>query len=689
MKKRLLHILIFLIIAGPALSQIPLVSYISTNGPAKYPTHIDSLGYGGFRVVKDTVERNAISTQRRKYGMSVYVQANDSLYILRDAALGNTNWFSFAPAGASADMSGYVKFSDTSTMLSPYLLKYYGLQYTDTAAMLSGYAKTGQTLKLSDTAAMLSNMLLRTDTSGMLSGYAKSGQILSLSDTVNMFAGYARTGQTLKLSDTTNMLLNLLRISDSSNMLSGYAKVGQFLKLSDSSVMLSNLLRRTDTATMLSGYAKAGQILSLSDTANMFAGFVRTGQTLKLSDTTNMLLNLLRLSDTSNMLSGYARAGQTVKYTDTFALVYNRLKVSDTAYMLSNRLRITDTVTMLSGYAKAGQFIKASDSSAMLSNLVRASDTSFMLSGYAKAEQKLNLSDTSSMLTNYGKADQLVKYSDTAAMFTGYRRNGVEADTFTSNIMVYSTFGLGKYATGQTIPAVGKTAMAVLIDALTQTISPTYIQPTVTVSSSPTAGTVEIGAALNITLTANFIQNDAGSQSSSSYSKNGSGLGSNTDAIASLTSAVTYTATVNYGQGGIKNNNLGTADPVGRINAGSKTSGVITFTPQSKRYWGYAATSSPTDAEIIAALGGGSELSATRAKASFDITISSGTHFIFFAYPASLGNLTSLNVGGFGSISSFTQTTRSFTNANSYAQSYNIYVNPNDFSTTVSSIITN
>jgi hypothetical protein len=606
-------------IAGPALSQIPLVSYISTNGPANYPTHIDSLGYGGFRVVKDTVERNAIKTQRRKYGMSVYVQSNDSLYILRDATLGNANWFAFAPAGAATNLSGYAKFTDTSTMLSPYLLKYYGLQYTDTAAMLSGYAKTGQTLKLSDTSAMISN---------------------------------------------------LLRLSDTTNMLTGYAKAGQFLKLSDSSAMLSNLLRRTDTATMLSGYAKAGQTLSFSDTASM-------------------LSNRLKISDTSNMLTGYAKDGQTVKYTDTFALVNNRLKVSDTAYMLSNRLRITDTATMLSGYAKAGQFIKASDSSAMLANLIRSSDTSSMLSGYAKAGQTLKLSDTSSMLTNYGKANQLVKYSDTAAMFAGYRKSGVVADTFTANIMVYSTLGLGKYATGQTIPAIGKTAMAVLIDALTQTISPTYVQPTVSVSGSPTPGTFEIGSALNITLTANFTQNDAGAQTSTSYSKNGSGLGGNTDAIASLTSAVSYTTTVNYGQGAVKNNNLGNADPTGQIGAGSKTSAAITYTPQAKRYWGYASTNSPTDAEIIAALGGGSELSSSKAKGAFDITITSGTHFIFFAYPSSLGNLNSLSVGGFGSLGSFNQTTRSFTNASSYSQSYNIYVNPNDFSTTVSTIITN
>jgi hypothetical protein len=644
MKNKILFILIALFIGGPAMAQIPLVSYITTNGPAKYPTHIDSLGYGGFRVVKDTAERNAITLQRRKYGMAIYVQSNDSLYILRDPALGNSNWFAFAPAGAPADLSDYIKRNDTSTMLSNYLLSSFGLKYSDTAAMLSGYAKAGQVLKISDTSRMLSNLLRASDTSGMFSGFARAGQTLSLSDTASMFAGYARAGQYLKLGDTSNMLANLVRASD--------------------------------TAAMLGAYAKAGQTLSLTDTATIFGGFARSGQVLKLSDTTAMLSNLLRISDTTSMLDGYAKAGQY-------------LKISDANGLFSNVIRSTDTATMLSGYAKAGQTVRVSDTAAMLSNHLRISDTTNMLSGYAKTGETLKLSDTTSMLVNYTREGMVVKYSDTAAMFAGYRRSNEVVDTFKNDIKVYSTLGLGKYSQGQTIPAVGKTAMAVLIDALTQTISPAYTQPTVSISGNPSPGTVEIGTALNITLTANFTQNDAGARSGDIFSKNGSPLGGNTDNIASLTTAVSYTAAVSYAQGAVKNNNLGAADPAGQITAGSKTSSAITYTPQAKRYWGYANSATPTDAEIIAALGGNSELSSSKAKTAFDIAISSGSHYVFFAYPASLGPLSSLSVGGFGSLASFTQTTRTFTNGNGYAQSYYIYVNPNDFSTTVSNITTN
>ena len=158
MKNRILSIIIFLFIAGPAISQIPLVSYITTNGPAQYPTHIDSLGYGGFRVVKDITERNAITTLRRKYGMAVYVQSNDSLYILKDNTLGNNNWFAFGGAGGPGAAAGtYLQINDTSTMLSNYMISYFGLKYTDTANMLSGYARGGLVLKYDDTANMLAN----------------------------------------------------------------------------------------------------------------------------------------------------------------------------------------------------------------------------------------------------------------------------------------------------------------------------------------------------------------------------------------------------------------------------------------------------------------------------------------------------------------------------------------------------
>lgn len=115
-----------------------------------------------------------------------------------------------------------------------------------------------------------------------------------------------------------------------------------------------------------------------------------------------------------------------------------------------------------------------------------------------------------------------------------------------------------------------------------------------------------------------------------------------------------------------------------------------TYTFQNSRYWGYTSTSSPTDANIISISGGGTDLVGSRAKTTFSIIITGSTQFIYYAYPASFGNLTSFVVGGFESIGAFTLITRSFTNASGFAESYNIYVSNNTFSnTTISGMVTN
>ena len=96
MKKIIFFVFLTLLIGGKVSGQVKVLGNLTTNGPATYPTHIDSLGYSGYRVVKDLTERDAIATQRRKYGMMVFVQSNDSVYVLKDITLGNSDWRNFA-----------------------------------------------------------------------------------------------------------------------------------------------------------------------------------------------------------------------------------------------------------------------------------------------------------------------------------------------------------------------------------------------------------------------------------------------------------------------------------------------------------------------------------------------------------------------------------------------------------------
>ena len=92
MKKIILLFLITVSINYNLKAQIALTGNITTAGVAVYPTHIDSLGRGGFMSLPDLTTRNNIPVKRRKQGMMVYVQANDSLYKLTTEDLSNTGW---------------------------------------------------------------------------------------------------------------------------------------------------------------------------------------------------------------------------------------------------------------------------------------------------------------------------------------------------------------------------------------------------------------------------------------------------------------------------------------------------------------------------------------------------------------------------------------------------------------------
>ena len=73
-------------------AQVYLASYIYPVGKGTYPTHIDSLSKGGYMSLPTIETRDAISVLRRKQGMLVYVQSNDSIYKLSSADLSNNGW---------------------------------------------------------------------------------------------------------------------------------------------------------------------------------------------------------------------------------------------------------------------------------------------------------------------------------------------------------------------------------------------------------------------------------------------------------------------------------------------------------------------------------------------------------------------------------------------------------------------
>jgi hypothetical protein len=101
-------------------AQVRVAMPINPSSPADtYPTHIDTLGHGGFMAVRTKAIRDNITIQRRKEGMLVYVLETDSLYQLRGPVTGN-NWVQFKlMASAVNTINTGTSGNDVNSAISP------------------------------------------------------------------------------------------------------------------------------------------------------------------------------------------------------------------------------------------------------------------------------------------------------------------------------------------------------------------------------------------------------------------------------------------------------------------------------------------------------------------------------------------------------------------------------------------
>ncbi len=95
-------------------AQIKLVGNITTNGVASYPTHIDSLGRGGYMSLPTIADRDAIPNLRRKYGMLVFVQADGKIYKLNAPTLTNADWVELSLGSSGSQYTDALARSATS-----------------------------------------------------------------------------------------------------------------------------------------------------------------------------------------------------------------------------------------------------------------------------------------------------------------------------------------------------------------------------------------------------------------------------------------------------------------------------------------------------------------------------------------------------------------------------------------------
>lgn len=234
---------------------------------------------------------------------------------------------------------------------------------------------------------------------------------------------------------------------------------------------------------------------------------------------------------------------------------------------------------------------------------------------------------------------------------------------------------VGGLKTGDTIK-VG-TNLDDLIKLLTQKSVPaTYTQPGVTcrVSAGTNAGSYEVGTEIRTTLQGIFTKNDAGALTQIEILKNGQQV--NTGAESPLTSdeqvftigdeTVTFTTKATYGEGEIKNDNLGQPSPNGHIQAGNKVSSGISFVGKRKLFYGTGVGAVPeVTSEMVRGLSS-NHLNPNNGY-SFNINIAQGQQYVAFAYPATLRDVSQVmyvETNDTGMASSFTKKQISVQGAN-------------------------
>ena len=211
---------------------------------------------------------------------------------------------------------------------------------------------------------------------------------------------------------------------------------------------------------------------------------------------------------------------------------------------------------------------------------------------------------------------------------------------------------LGALQNGEKIPE--GTSIDDLLNMITQkAIAPTYTQPTVTLAKSGSgtaAGSYEAGTSITPILTATFNKNDAGDLTKLAILKGSSEVGSDTsspytytgEAIILGDETITFKAQATYGDGPVKNNNLGKPDATGQIKAGTKDSSALSFQGQRNLFYGTGVGEIPSiTSDYIRGLSN-KKLNPTQGY-NFTINVAVGQQFFIFAYPATLRDVNKVN----------------------------------------------
>jgi hypothetical protein len=256
-----------------------------------------------------------------------YLKSNPSAYITSAAIVNKVNY-----SDTSTIVAPYLRKADTSTLSNRINLK---VNYTDTASMLSNYKNNISSL-INDSVYKAAQLLLKlkyTDTASMLSPYARTSSLPSLTPYV-------------KYTDTSSMLSPYYRSANPSGYITASAITGK--------------VNYTDTASMLTPYQRSASATKYSDTSAMLSPYLRSASASAtyLTQSTAASTYYLQTNPTGYITSA-AITGK-MNYTDTASMLTNYKNnisslISDSVYQAAQlllRVKYTDTASMLSPYFK-------------------------------------------------------------------------------------------------------------------------------------------------------------------------------------------------------------------------------------------------------------------------------------------------------------------------------------------------
>lgn len=221
----------------------------------------------------------------------------------------------------------------------------------------------------------------------------------------------------------------------------------------------------------------------------------------------------------------------------------------------------------------------------------------------------------------------------------------------TDEAVQFKGTSIGNWTDGKTVPE-GMTFTEWLKQAAQKAIPATYTKPTVALANNggQAAGAVEAGTSVTPKLRATFAKNDAGALTALDVLKGGVKVGGGTtspydyagEAIVVGDETITYTAKATYGEGAIKNNNLGKPSPDGHIEAGSVNSSNYSITGQRNLFYGTGVGTAPEITSDFIRNLQNKKLNPTQGY-SFTMAVATGQQYVIIAYRDNLRDLSKVH----------------------------------------------